>query len=659
VPDLSIRIYPNLENKPMRIVERELDIMVGNWRGNIQTFDFLSEPKELFHSEGHSIGALYYDKSNKKTFFANRYFQVANGHFDIEQRNRMSLKDIVKVDDKYYAYAISGVIGFMHTYNQNGTSVWDSIFNANPHEYQKPSYSSWIKESVRAKSVAVNYGTKQVYYATHRGVYCVSPREIKMLSYQDKPVYTQKLQGNGERIFCLSSLGKLLELFPNNTFNSISIPTYFKDVKYSNGFLFLIGEKLLYYMDLNDTSNHLSRLDFMSAGQVINDLIYRKGCLIVATNSGLISAPMKLGSHNNFHPPFYIDKLMVDGKIVNLKGDLKFPYNQNEIEINYSILAYNFSKDLPLYYQINDEQWQLCNSKTRSLVLLSLSPGKYQIRFRYDGFKPETNFIAFEINAPYYQKWWFFVILFLFVALIFSAFMQVRLKQLKEKNRLEMEKVELEKSLGQSMLTAIKSQMNPHFFYNALNTIQSYIYTNDKQKASSYLSKFSKLTRLILEMSEKESVTLTDEIKALLLYLELEKGRFEEEGFEYKLNVEEDLEVELIQIPSMMVQPYVENAIKHGLLHKSGKKELEITFEKDQDFLRITVLDNGIGREKSGQINAAKKEKWNSFATQANEKRIEILNKGRSQNIGIKIIDLFNETGDASGTSVLISIPLQ
>jgi hypothetical protein len=364
--------------------------------------------------------------------------------------------------------------------------VWDSIFNANPHEYQKPSYSSWIKESVRAKSVAVNYGTKQVYYATHRGVYCVSPREIKMLSYQDKPVYTQKLQGNGERIFCLSSLGKLLELFPNNTFNSISIPTYFKDVKYSNGFLFLIGEKLLYYMDLNDTSNHLSRLDFMSAGQVINDLIYRKGCLIVATNSGLISAPMKLGSHNNFHPPFYIDKLMVDGKIVNLKGDLKFPYNQNEIEINYSILAYNFSKDLPLYYQINDEQWQLCNSKTRSLVLLSLSPGKYQIRFRYDGFKPETNFIAFEINAPYYQKWWFFVILFLFVALIFSAFMQVRLKQLKEKNRLEMEKVELEKSLGQSMLTAIKSQMNPHFFYNALNTIQSYIYTNDKQKASSY-----------------------------------------------------------------------------------------------------------------------------------------------------------------------------
>ena len=175
---------------------------------------------------------------------------------------------------------------------------------------------------------------------------------------------------------------------------------------------------------------------------------------------------------------------------------------------------------------------------------------------------------------------------------------------------------------------------------------------------SSYLSKFSKLTRLILEMSEKESVTLTDEIKALLLYLELEKGRFEEDGFDYDLKVEEGLEVELIQIPSMMVQPYVENAIKHGLLHKSGKKELHVAFKKEEEFLKISVTDNGIGREQSGQINARKKEKWNSFATQANEKRIEILNKGRSKHIGIDIIDLFNENGEASGTSVLISIPL-
>jgi LytS/YehU family sensor histidine kinase len=238
------------------------------------------------------------------------------------------------------------------------------------------------------------------------------------------------------------------------------------------------------------------------------------------------------------------------------------------------------------------------------------------------------------------------------------AFSHVRMQRLKEKNRLEMEKVELEKSLGQSMLTAIKSQMNPHFFYNALNTIQSYIYTNDRQNASSYLSKFSKLTRLILEMSEKESVTLSDEIKALLLYIELEKGRFDENDFDYEFKIEDDLEVELIQIPSMMVQPYIENAVKHGLLHKVGKKSLQIEFKKHNDFLLITVTDNGIGRSKSEQINASKKEKWNSFATQANQKRIELLNKGRVQHIGISITDLYNETGHSTGTEVLISIPL-
>jgi two-component sensor histidine kinase len=658
VPDLGVRIYDNLENKPMRIAERESDIIVGNWNGNIQSFDFLSEPKQLFHSEGHSIGVLFYDKENKKTIFANRFFQVSNQFWDIEQKSRFSLKDIIKVDHKYYAFAVSGLIGFTHTYFQNKPSIWDSIFDANPYYHQFHKYSTWLSESVRAKSVAAIYDANQVYYATHKGIYCITPKQLTNVKNKGQNVFTQKLQGNGKRIFCISSLGELFEILPNQTFKSISIPIQFKDLKYSNGYLFLIGENLLYCMNMSDTANKITRLQFMANNQEINDLVFVKGKLIVATNLGLISAPLKLVGPTKFHPPFFISKLFLDGQNTQLKNNLKFPHSFNEVEIIYSVLAYNFYKNTPLYYQINSGEWQLCDPNTRSLKLLALSPGMYQIRFRFEGFDAEPNGVDFEIETPYYQKWWFFVSIFIFISAIFMAFSHVRMQRLKEKNRLEMEKVELEKSLGQSMLTAIKSQMNPHFFYNALNTIQSYIYTNDRQNASSYLSKFSKLTRLILEMSEKESVTLSDEIKALLLYIELEKGRFDENDFDYEFKIEDDLEVELIQIPSMMVQPYIENAVKHGLLHKVGKKSLQIEFKKHNDFLLITVTDNGIGRSKSEQINASKKEKWNSFATQANQKRIELLNKGRVQHIGISITDLYNETGHSTGTEVLISIPL-
>jgi LytS/YehU family sensor histidine kinase len=199
--------------------------------------------------------------------------------------------------------------------------------------------------------------------------------------------------------------------------------------------------------------------------------------------------------------------------------------------------------------------------------------------------------------------------------------------------------------------------MNPHFFYNALNTIQSFIYSDDKKMASSYLAKFSKLTRMILEMSEKENVNLSDELLALQLYLELEEVRFEETDFHYFIITDEDLDMEMVQIPSMMIQPYVENAIKHGLLHKSGKKDLAIRIRQDVGILVVEVEDNGVGREKSAKINASKNEKWTSFSTGANEKRLEILNRGRSKAIGVKIHDKYeNQIG--SGTIVKISIPL-
>ena len=203
------------------------------------------------------------------------------------------------------------------------------------------------------------------------------------------------------------------------------------------------------------------------------------------------------------------------------------------------------------------------------------------------------------------------------------------------------------------MLTSIKSQMNPHFFYNALNTIQSFIFTDDKKNASIYLSKFSKLTRMILEMSDKETVRLAEEINALTLYLDIEKVRFDTD-FEFTIEVDNELDIDLINIPSMIIQPYVENAVKHGLLHKKGAKQLTIHLSRNATHLMIQIDDNGIGRARANELNQRKTDRHQSFATAANQKRLELLNSGRNTSVVIQYIDKPN----GGGTTVIISIPI-
>ncbi|MEN9522150.1 MAG: hypothetical protein RL065_527, partial [Bacteroidota bacterium] len=267
---------------------------------------------------------------------------------------------------------------------------------------------------------------------------------------------------------------------------------------------------------------------------------------------------------------------------------------------------------------------------------------------------PEVNF---TIKTPWYFSWWFLItcaILFISITFLIvkNEFRKQRINQ-----QFETEKNKLEKELQQSTLASIKSQMNPHFLFNALNTIQSYIYQNDKQNASQYLGKFSELTRMILEMSNREKVSLTEEIKALKLYLELEQLRFEEK-LKYEIVVAKNVDEEMIHIPSMLIQPYIENAIKHGLLHKKDNWLLHISFTRNENTLVVKVDDNGIGRKRSQELQKLKLKQHQSFAMSANEKRLDILNKGLAKPIALQIIDKTNNNGEASGTTVILNIPV-
>lgn len=212
----------------------------------------------------------------------------------------------------------------------------------------------------------------------------------------------------------------------------------------------------------------------------------------------------------------------------------------------------------------------------------------------------------------------------------------------------------LEKQYRDSELKALKAQMNPHFIFNSLNSIQEYVVLNKKKEASSYLQKFASLIRSYLDFSEVGAVTIREEYDTLSKYLELEKLRFEE-TFSYAMVIEIGVP-KSGRIPTMLIQPFVENALVHGLLHKKDHRKLDIVFALvDEDKIKCTIQDNGVGREYTKEL---KRKVHGSFATKATKDRLELLNYRRDKKIGIEINDLYTDGGVANGTRVVLTIPL-
>ena len=207
----------------------------------------------------------------------------------------------------------------------------------------------------------------------------------------------------------------------------------------------------------------------------------------------------------------------------------------------------------------------------------------------------------------------------------------------------------------ESEIKAIKSQMNPHFFYNALNSIQGYVLTGEQQKASESIGLFSELSRAVLESSRSNEIALFDELELLESYLKLECMRMPK--IRYTIETAEDLRLYDLFLPPMIVQPIVENSVKHGLANKEEGGLIQLRFSSNDDQLIIEIEDDGIGREAAGKIGSLKKRKGSSFSTEANLNRIELLNESFGLAITQEIVDNFDENGNATGTLIRITIP--
>ena len=214
----------------------------------------------------------------------------------------------------------------------------------------------------------------------------------------------------------------------------------------------------------------------------------------------------------------------------------------------------------------------------------------------------------------------------------------------------------VQKEVAELKLTALQAQMNPHFIFNSLNSINWYILKNKPAEASIYLTKFSKLVRLILDNSKNLSIPLDKELDALKLYLDLESMRFED-TFEYEFQTDDAVDMEEVMIPPLILQPFVENAIWHGLMHKNGKGTLLIQIYPENGHLKCIVQDDGIGRRASERLKSSGKKTHESKGLKLTTDRIKLIHQDYLKENTIRIIDLVSANGEAAGTRVEVLLP--
>jgi len=294
----------------------------------------------------------------------------------------------------------------------------------------------------------------------------------------------------------------------------------------------------------------------------------------------------------------------------------------------------------------------------------NVPPGKY--KFVVLAYRPNggTGYysVKITIEPPFWQTWWFRLLAIVAILGAIWGGYRYRVGQIRREERL---KSAFNQRLAQVEMSALRAQMNPHFVFNCLNSINRFILVNEPEAASEYLTKFSRLIRLILDNSRSETVPLDKELDALRLYIEMEAMRFEGR-FTYQINIDPTLQPEHLEIPPLLLQPYVENAIWHGLMHRKERGMLWVDispFENDQikpspniGCLKITIEDNGVGRARAQALKSKSAQEYKSQGMQLTGERIEMLQALYGVSAKVYIADLLSPEGEPAGTRVTIYI---
>jgi len=567
-----------------------------------------------------------------------------------------AIKNISEVNTNTFLLASS-----MGVSKQGNSPILDDKLWESPRKNSEKTDYRFRPIQQRCNDVAFDKENSLLYAATISSLFQINSKgEKKEILFKGKPIIVNDLEFYNGELWCATQSNSILIFKEDNTIKHIGKKqglesNYIYSFEEKNG-KFYISHK--YGFQIYDVVSKKWQTIGPSEGIdscSIKDFSVGEENIWFLINNQVISVP--ISSIKNQTPSFSVklDSVLVSNRNIYPKK-ISLYHDQNDLTFftDFKGLPYEFESSFEYQLKGFDSIARIIPVTNAVISYEYLPPGNYDfsISAKYRNYDSETISYSFSIKKPYWQTWWFYLLIATFSISLLSVLLYFRNKKQQKKNRELVERQKLKTELIETELKALRSQMNPHFIFNSLNSIQDLILEKDTDASYDYIVLFSDLVRNALEYSNASYISLEEEIEFLDTYLQLEKLRF---GSDFRFNIANGVN-DTIKVPSLIIQPFVENAVVHGLFHKDGYKELQITFSIDENTLQCVIKDNGIGRDESKKIQDRQGDMHDSYALDAVAKRLKILENKHNQKAGFTIEDLI-KNDIALGTLVRIQLP--
>lgn len=573
-----------------------------------------------------------------------QYYLLNNN--SIEKDKMVTPSDIIELDDQNIYFSEKACIN----------KIKDRAFERLPMRYVLQRYTNLC------------YGNNRIiYFGSKIGPGYIDGETIKMLYDKFPELKTRStfvLYNMADSSLWIATKDDGVYVLKDNKLTQISV----KDGLCSNYVKHLCLGKEEIWASTNEGINRISIIKKGAAYNIkkinftmglisndINEIVLLGDTVYAATAKGLSvfdSKNIHISKPKN--KAVLITAVQINEKDTSIILRYELPHNIATIAIAYRYLSnFNIGNNNYRYRLIGlSDKWHY--TSINEVRFTTLPPGEYDFEVEIvpdDNSKTKpSGKLKFIINKPFWETWWFIISGLMFIILIIYAIIKYQGNVIRKQNNLKNELLEFQRK-------ALCSQMNPHFIFNSLNSIQLYILKNDVLSTNKYLTKFATLMRSILNNSQESVITLENEINTLTNYIELEALRFDNK-FDFNINIDSTLDIKTVKMPSLLLQPFVENAIWHGLMNKENKGLLTITVLPSDPFLKCIIQDNGVGRKTSEEINQKRLKLHKSLGAKITQDRLNLLSEFYKNELKIIFTDLFDSAGNSAGTKVEITIPI-
>lgn len=629
-------------NSPVTLVSDTDHVYAGYFSGSIARMNSRELSMMIKEISGTVISSLFFDTISSIFYVGNkrlRYYKNGIMHSFNDTTNKISNAGFVRIKNRIFSAAYGNLISIsndsIYSHGNFKTRIFcvckndqddlllgciDGVYYYDESKNKITFYNSLLKD-IRVDDIKLLHGN--LYFATQGRGLLILKKDGTLLTIDESAglcsniLHTLCISGN--TIWCGSNNGISKIDFSDTEIDKFSITA----INMTNGLI----------------SNEINDLEFL------NDTIW------VASKRGVSFFSTSTAFTNDANPFVHFTSFRINGTDTLIRNNFVLSHSMNTIRIGFESPLFKSDGKQSYHYLLTNEEDSIEGvTANREVDFLSLRPGRYSLYVKARNnsgimsARPEK--LNFVILAPWWQRTWFRVTGLIVLIISGTILYRRRVRLIEQKYFMERKQASLQ-------LTAMRAQMNPHFIFNVMDSIRNYMMEKDIDSAGKYLTSFAKLVRYTLEQSDKQECSLEEELNMIRIYIELEKERFSK-LINVEMKIDPSVDVSEIMVPTMILQPFIENAFKHGLRNTFNEGLLMINVNGNDGKVSVIIEDNGIPGKEKLHGSSLRLKKSQSYGISLVQERINSYNKAYSRNVSFKIIQLNDSKSEIVGTRIVL-----